>query len=155
MSEVLNAIIAASAGLAGVALGAKLNFHAAHKTWVVDNKKLEWRELIDAVQEALTRMAYAIYDPPKDAISDQRAKDLSKSVQRVFVVLNNRMFVAEVVAREKLEDRWNEINGYVNKVIIPTYRPDEQAMVSFEHERKAFRQRLNALSRKDLRIPSD
>jgi hypothetical protein len=143
MSGVLVAIISPVAALAGLWLGAKLNFATAHKTWVLDNKKMEWRELIDAVQGALIKMADAVYGPSGDP---------SESVQRVFIVLNNRMFIADTVAREKLVDRWDQINRYVNSVTVPAYRPNEQAMGSFEHERKTFPDFLIALSRKNLRI---
>jgi hypothetical protein len=136
-------IISAVSALTGVWLGAKLSFATAHRAWVLDSKKSEWRELIDAVQEALVKMAYAVYGPSGDP---------SKSVQRVFAVLNNRMFIADTVAREKLIDRWDQINRYVVGVTIPTYRPNEQAIISFEHERKTFPDFLIALSRKDLRI---
>jgi hypothetical protein len=64
------------------------------------------------------------------------------------------MFIADTVAREKLIDRWDRINRYVNNVIVPTYHPNEQDMGSFEHERTTFPERLIALSRKDLQIPS-
>jgi hypothetical protein len=144
LATIVPAVIGLAGGLAGVALGAKLNFDSGHRTWVLDNKKSEWRELFDAVQQALIRMA--------DAISTESADDLAKSVQRVFVVLNNRMFIADTVAREKLVDRWDRINRYVNRVTVPTYRPNEQDMLSFEHERKTFPEHLIALSRKDLRI---
>jgi hypothetical protein len=143
MRAVLATMIPAVTGLAGVWLGAKLNFATAHRTWVLDNKKMEWRGLIDAVQDALIKMADAVYGPSGDP---------SKSVQRVFAILNNRMFIADTVARERLVDRWDRINRCVNSVAVPTYRPDQQAMGSFEHERKTFPDFLIALSRRDLRI---
>ncbi|MGO8794353.1 MAG: hypothetical protein ACLQLC_05985 [Candidatus Sulfotelmatobacter sp.] len=95
------------------------------------------------VQAALIEMADAVYGP---------AGDPSRSVQRAFIVLNNRMFIADTVGREKLIDRWDEINRYVVSVTRPTYHPNEQAVNSFEHERNAFPDFLATLIRKDLQI---
>jgi hypothetical protein len=46
----LLAILAVVGSLAGVALGAWLTSRRQHKQWILDNKKLEYRELLDALQ---------------------------------------------------------------------------------------------------------
>jgi hypothetical protein len=143
MYAIVGQMIPVVSGLCGLWLGSRLNFSVAHRTWVLDNKKLEWRELIDAVGEALRGM---------DAI-DHGADPPSRSVQRVFIVLNNRIFIAKTVAREKLIDRWDQINRDFNRE-LRSPNIDDKAILDSQRARQAFPSVLIGLSRTDLRIQS-
>lgn len=142
MREVLDTTISAGTALVVVWLGWKWN---AHRTWVLDNKKLEWRELIDAAGEALRGMGDAVY---------QKAEYPSKSVPQVFTILKNRIFIADTVVAEKLLDRWHQIVRHVNNVTLPEWNPKEESILGFQRESQVFSDLLIVLSRKDLRIPS-
>lgn len=148
-----NVIIPAASVLAGVWLGAKLNFMSAHKTWVLDQKKLEWRELIDVVSESFVALQPAVQGTSLD----------DSSIPRVFAVLRNRMFIADTVKREHLEDRWDCINSSVSKIVMwnrqpptnsvvrkPDYPENEQRLIS--REGRDLPELLIQLSRKDLRV---
>ena len=142
-----NPVITPVFGIVGVCVGALLSYLFAHKTWVSDNKKMEWRELIDVVGDAIRDM---------DAL-DQGA-DAPNAGVPVFIVLNNRIFIAKTVARENLKEQWDQVNRDFNKerlLRIKERSPQmgDDAILASRRARQAFPNLLIDLSRRDLRIP--
>src|ERR1700677_1363074 len=64
-----------------------------HCVWLNDNKKAEWRELIDALNQSIERMGYAFEVMVARAASDP-ARNWMESVAQTNIVVRGRIFIS-------------------------------------------------------------
>jgi hypothetical protein len=70
-----------------------------HQEWINDNKKTEWRELIDALHESIRVLASRYTDNPHD----------QEAFRRGEVVIGNRIFISKAVQESGLIEQWVEL----------------------------------------------
>ncbi|MGB6829935.1 MAG: hypothetical protein WBE41_17940 [Terracidiphilus sp.] len=121
----------------------RLTSSREHKRCVLDNKKQEWRELVDTMHECMDRMA-------KDLSSGAEA-----SIHQGYRILRNRIFIADVVTHEQITKGWKSLVDYALTAQLP---PDPsahggQTLVGFNNLAAPFEDKLMELARHDLLLP--
>ena len=86
-----------------------LSSRAQRRNWINDNKKLEWRQLIDGLRdcEALLRLAFTWPDLIKDRAKNNA--EVSNGSARGAQIINDRIFIADVVSEFEIKRKWNEL----------------------------------------------
>jgi hypothetical protein len=85
--------------------------------WRRDSRGQEWRELIGTLTkcaeeiESAKRMTQA-QGAPFAALSKERAGRTRELLEAARVVLRDRLFIRDVVEREKIDNEWNEVQAY-------------------------------------------
>jgi hypothetical protein len=79
------------------------------RNWLYDNKKLEWRQLIDELQECMELMGLAFRW--KGAIEShaelaEERRKITRGMVRGGQIINNRIFIAEVLKRNDIQRKW-------------------------------------------------
>jgi|SRR5580704_9719709 hypothetical protein len=119
-----------------------------HQVWIKDNKKSEWRELLDAVNKSMEGMQPAF---------EQRPDLASKSIQIGSNVMMDRIFIAGVLKKSGILDKWWGLVAYVSSVDSPR-DPNQQGglptKVGYLARSNAFRGEIIRVSRQDLGIDS-
>lgn len=127
-----------------------------HKEWVKDNKKLEWRELIDALESAMKRMRlrfppeYGLREGPRSA-----EEDWPGGMELGIRVVRNRIFIAEVIKRCGIVDKWDELVRYVLSVGSPRDRMQQGGLPTlngYTMKSAELQDLLIKVSREDLGI---
>jgi hypothetical protein len=125
----------------------RLTSSREHKRWVLDNKKQEWRELVDTMHECMDRMA-------KDLSSGAEA-----SFHQGYRILRNRIFIADAIAHEQIMKEWKRLVDYALTAQVPrdpsTHRGPTggPTPVGFNNLAAPFEDKLMGLARHDLRLP--
>jgi hypothetical protein len=139
--------IAPIATVLGVVLGALLAFLfgsvRGHAAWVNDQKRLEYRQLIDQLFETMTVVVEG-----RPNLRDQNLPAINKAVRDLHRVLLDRIFIAEKLQEAKILDDFLEMK----KVIF--YEPELQAVTPRELRYTTFNvmQRENNLREKILEL---
>jgi hypothetical protein len=81
-----------------------------HRRWVYENKRLEWRELVDRFHTILQHVHYFRSGSRSDILED---------LNEGFLLLQNRLFIAEILERWKVADQWKEL-------IVDTMEPKKE-----------------------------
>ena len=87
----------------------KLTSSREHQRWTLDNKKLEWRELIDEMHECFNHMAN--FRNPTDAILIPNS-EVDASIRKGFRILRSRVFIADAIAQNKIMEEWEKLRTY-------------------------------------------
>ena len=82
-----------------------------HREWVRDNKKAEWRELIDQIDVSLNRMTVAFSKPLlREA---QEAAEITAAYMSAMgigtKVMRDRVFVANRMKKSGVIKKWEEL----------------------------------------------
>ena len=88
-----------------------------HREWVKDNKKLEWRELIDELEKAITRMSF--HFPAAIVKASEESTDWKSGLGMGSKVIRDRIFIAAVVKERGIVKKWGELVQYVLSVDNP------------------------------------
>lgn len=93
--------------LVGVFVGAWLSRSWQRRQWVLDNRKAEYRELISC----LSQSAHSLMDAFSTNVgygsgSDEQLWGVDGAASRGYNVISDRLFIAEVMKRENVRDRW-------------------------------------------------
>src|SRR6267142_2657370 len=120
------------------------------KNWVKDNKKQEWRELIDALGEALRVMMEHRYENYADNI--RSAKDVhyrEEAIRKGYIAISDRIFIVKKVRDSGLGGQWDALNSEYDKVdaSIPEGLNRFNSFVQHSHK---FQNDLIQFSREDL-----
>ena len=106
-----------------------LTSNLQRKNWVKDNKKQEWRELIDALREALRVMAWHYDDdmPNSSRIAeDHRYRE--EAMRKGHMAIRDRIFIVKKVQDSGLFEQW-----------VALSKECEEADVSFRERPKTLR----------------
>jgi hypothetical protein len=112
--------IAASFGVGGFVgnlISLWLTSSLQRKNWVKDNKKLEWRELIDELEKAMSGMSYAF--PPVFRDASDESTDWKTGMGIGAKVIRDRIFIATVIKERGIIKKWEELVRYVVSVGNP------------------------------------
>jgi hypothetical protein len=100
----LDKIPGAAYALLGVLFGGWITWRYQHKQWVLDNKKQEYRDLIDGLFQASEEIVKA-----RPNISAVVGEELLNAVWKGQRVVRNRIFVARQIREERIEEDWDTI----------------------------------------------
>ena len=124
-----------------------------HRRWVLDNKKLEWRELIDKLHACMCNMVYAFHQETR-TFERGGEGDVDFAIQSGFRVIHDRIFIADAIQQHLVLIQWKELAAYVTTAGCP--REPEQhgapTTTGFETLGSAFENKLLATAREDLRL---
>lgn len=101
-------------GFVGNLISFWLTSNLHRKNWIKDNKKLEWRELIDDLEKAMTRMAFAF--PPVSRDASDESTDWTAGMGIGVRVMHDRIFIAAVIKERGIFEKWEELARYVLSV---------------------------------------
>lgn len=93
----------------------KLISSREHQRWILDNKKLEWRELVDEMHECFDRMAN-FHNRTEASIP---RSEVDASIRHGFRILRNRIFVADTITQNKIMEKWEELVTYRQSADLP------------------------------------
>ena len=137
-------------GLVGNLISSWVASRSQRRNWEKDNKKQEWRELIDALIEALRVMMAHRYEnyadhmtPPEDVHYREEA------IRKGYVAIGDRIFIVKKVRDCKLSEQWAALNDKYEKVdeSIPE---GLDRLNSFVKQSYKFQDDLIQFSREDL-----
>ena len=138
--------------LTGVLATARLTSNREHRRWIFDNKKLEWRELIDTLHSCLYSMGYAfetvrVYKPGEEG-------DVHSAIQKGFRAIRDRIFIADAIDRHQVLERWKELVAYINTATSPREPGQHGAptIMEFNARGAAFEDKLLLMAREDLKL---
>jgi hypothetical protein len=99
--------------LVGVFVGAWLSRAWQRKQWVLDNRKAEYRELISGLRECAHEI---LKNPDSTGASDRlnrsdEVPDVDGPEARGYNLISDRLFIADVMIREKVRQRWLAVVG--------------------------------------------
>lgn len=92
--------------LLGVLVGAYVANRNQKKHWVADNKKEEYRELLSVMTKAKT--LYSSVNAGLIEAGPERENALNSAMLNVNETINSRLFIAPIVERLAIQERWNE-----------------------------------------------
>jgi len=142
-------VVSLIVGLVGVFLGQMLSRANEHYRWRLDQKKAEYRELVDLLYDAITGVERERpgLELPKDP------QLLDNAIQKLARVFADRIFIAKRLRESGANEQWEEMK----KMIY--YDPDLHDVVSknlhysrtgLETKEKELRARLIELANEDI-----
>ena len=126
--------------------------HLQHKNWVKDNKKEEWRELIDTLREAIRVMASHYDDEmPWSVRTGEEERYREEAKRKGEVVIRNRIFISKKMHDSGLFGQWIELSKECEEAdVSSSERP--KTYPSFQTKAHKFQNELIRVSREDLGI---
>lgn len=91
--------------LGGVYIGQRMSQKWQREQWVLDNRKEEFRVLLDALAESL-RVELTMY--AGGALSPVQQRDFVETHSNTMRIIRSRIFVSDVVNGFQFENRWAE-----------------------------------------------
>jgi hypothetical protein len=130
-----------------------LSTRAEREKWINDNKKLEWRELIDELDGSLEQMSYTFHQANVVAAGDDRNSPMA-GVIRGNRAIHGRIFIAGALKEHGLVERWRDLTEYANLGTFPPLaRPvANPTLFGFNSKAVDFRDDLLRIAQEDLGI---
>jgi hypothetical protein len=121
-----------------------LSTRQQRRNWINDNKKLEWRQLIDELRTARALVAKAFLAEGLIEDRSENNKLVAQGVVRGSEVINDRIFIAETVETNRINDKWNALVAITNR------ENDSSAVIKFLDFYGELHSELVKLARQDL-----
>ena|SRR5713101_1194834 len=124
-----------------------------HRDWVKDNKKAEWRELMDEMDTCLSRTQGAFQRSVSERLTDPFNYMATLGIGSR--VMNNRIFIADVLKKSGITQKWRDIMTYVCSSDSPRDKNQQgglPTMNGYISMVNAFQEELVRVSREDLCI---
>jgi hypothetical protein len=140
--------------LLGSVVSHVLTTRSQHRSWVNDNKKAEWRELIDGLNESIERMGYAFERGVARAASDPLL-DWRSAMGAGNRVVRGRIFIADVIKKQGIVKAWDELMHYVYSIDNPRARGQQGGMPTlngYNMMAVALQDKIIQVSREDIGI---
>src|SRR6266478_5172498 len=138
-------------GFVGNLTSSWLTSRSQRRNWEKDNKKQEWRELIDALREALRVMREHHYESFADNFitpaEDVRYRE--EAIRKGYVAIGDRIFVVKKVRDSGLLGQWDKLREEYEKVDASVPEGLNRFNSFVEHSHK-FQDDLIRFSREDL-----
>lgn len=118
--------------------------------WINENKKAEWRELIDRLDESLTAMSYAFVTI--NVLSPDGSNNPLAGIGKGNRVIHDRIFIADAVKRYGIVGKWEELVRYTSSASDPR-SPSQRGgptAVGFDAKAREFQEELLKVASKDL-----
>ena len=122
--------------------------------WIQDNKKAEWRELIDGLNEDISRMAVAFEHGVARAASDPLL-DWYGAMDGTDRLFRCRIFIAGALEKHGLIQKWDDLKVYVlssDNPRNPRERGGIATLSGYTARAYELRARVISVSRDDLGI---
>ena len=121
------------------------------RNWISDNRKLEWRQLIDELYECMQMMGLAFRwrGMLEDPEIDQAHVKIARGVVRGSQLIGNRLFIDDTLREHKIAEKWNALANM-------TKRPGDDLAAAGRAFIDAFGElhdEIVGLARKDLLAP--
>jgi hypothetical protein len=126
-----------------------------HREWVKDNKKLEWRELIDKMDTCLSRTQGAFKHPLAERLTNPFNYMATLGIGSG--VMNDRIFIAETLKKSGITQKWRDISAYVCASDLPRDENQQGAAPTLNGyiiKVNAFQDELIRVAREDLALGS-
>ncbi len=142
-------------GFVGNLVSSWLTSRSQKRNWEKDNKKQEWRELIDALREALRVMMEHHYVNYSDADTLTPAEDVryrEEAIRKGYVALGDRIFIVKKLRDSGLSGMWDALNDEYRKLDArhPSFPEGLNRFNSFVKQTHKFQDDLIQFSREDL-----
>ncbi|HEV2485048.1 MAG TPA: hypothetical protein VGT08_05905 [Terracidiphilus sp.] len=142
-------VVGIVSALAGVVLGAGLSAFFHHREWVGEQKKLEYRELLDQLYDTVSAVTEARpgLPPPEDS------KRLNTAIQKLALTFEDRIFIAHEIGDSGAQKLWLNMKKMIYDYLIPEVgtAPDSRYSPTRLHEREdALRKLILELADKDM-----
>jgi len=138
-------------GLVGNLISSWLASRSQKRNWEKDNKKQEWRELIDVLREAFRVMMAHRYKSYVDGMITT-AEDVhyrEEAIRKGYVAIGDRIFIVKKVRDSRISDQWDALRSEYEKVNSTT--PEGlNKFNSFVKNSHKFQDDLIQFSREDL-----
>src|ERR1700723_536882 len=82
------------------------------QVWLRDNRKAEWRELIESMNEGIEKMGYAFERGVARAASDP-LRNWMGAMGAANRTLRSRIFIAEIIEKRGIVKSWDDLMHYV------------------------------------------
>jgi hypothetical protein len=130
-----------------------LNSRLEREKWINDNKKLEWRELIDEMDRGLAQMTFAFASVNVISMGDDSNNPMAGTV-RGNRAITSRIFIVSALKKHGLLDKREDLTQYVGSASNPpsagqTGRPTHYG---FHLKANDFRDELLRVAQKDLGV---
>jgi hypothetical protein len=93
--------------LVGVLIGGYITNRTQKRQWILDSKRTEYRELISAVADATGKLLL-YYGPTVNVLNHHEQRDAWETVRSMLGIIDNRLFIANVVKELNIQHRWEE-----------------------------------------------
>jgi hypothetical protein len=139
----LTAIVGLVAALLGVFLGQLLSAVREHREWVNEQKRLEYRQLIDQLYETMT-----IVVGLRPGLREENMPTISEAVSNLHRLLLDRLFIAEKLKNSGVIEDFLVLK----KVILYEARFESETPRELHYSTFNVMQRENQLREKILEI---
>jgi hypothetical protein len=144
--QTLSSIIPVAGGVGIAWMAFRWNSRKEHTRWILDQKKAEWRELLDAVKTC--ELDLAIISVAGDTFPAGLKSEAKRRAHNVQILFRDRIFINEFELISVLS-AWIDVTDRINI-------PGESQMISSEYI-SAFTALVDAVrlaARKDLGVPA-
>jgi hypothetical protein len=126
--------------LIGVWVGAYVSNRNQRKQWLVDNKKVEYRELLTTVNESfMAILAHA--KNPSFMLDEARDRELAMARTKPARTIADRILIADEINKMKLMERWtNAVTNFM----------DTGDLFAFTHEVNKLSEDIRETALKDV-----
>lgn len=134
--------------LVGSLLAIWLNTRQQHRQWVNENKKAEYRELLDVLFQSVS-----VVSENRPNIKDFNRIPIGEAMLRLSRVFADRIFIADAVKESKADEDFKQLKSVVY------YEPEEQSLKPIElrytlnnlHDREdKLRNKIRELAKHDI-----
>jgi hypothetical protein len=114
----------------------------------------EWRELTHELHEAFAQIGYA-FIPLNVVTPGHEENDYGAGIRRGYRVIRNRLFIADILKREKISEKYDELVKYAVSARSPRERNQRggPTMNGFDMKTGVFEDELMEIARKDISQP--
>jgi len=149
---VAGGLIGLISGVLGAIVNSVFTSRREHTRWLFDQKRMEYRELLDGLHECMENMSGAFLSV--NVTKPQNLPDVA--VARGYILIRSQIFIGPALEEFGIEKRWEELEACVTEAETPRSstqrsRPTE---ASFLLKCDTFENELNNFIRKDLGIKS-
>lgn len=126
------------------------------RVWIHDNKRVEWRGLIDGLNDSLDRMGYAFERGVAREASDPLL-DWRGAMGMGNRIVRGRIFIADVIEKQGIVKSWDDLMQYVFSKDNPR-EPGQHGGIptlnGYNMRAVALQDEIIRVSREDLGIES-
>jgi hypothetical protein len=145
-------LIGLISGVLGAAVNSLFSSRREHRRWLLDQKRMEYKELLDGLRECMDNMSGAFLSV--NVTKPQNLPDVA--IARGNTLIQGRIFVGPALEKFGIQKRWDELAAHIIEAETPR-APNQRGcptLTSFGLKCNAFENDLNNFVRKDLAVKS-
>jgi len=127
-----------------------------HWRWAADNKKSEWRQLIDCLRDGISGMALGFESVVRPIDEHEPMNNPETAYGEGIHLLRDRIFIAGAIRKYKIESKWTELAQYIEMAHAPRDPHQRGALTRTGYfiKANAFQEELVNIARRDLGLDS-